>query len=120
MAPASGRTGGVADLKSFATFCRGRNAVALLGLALVAATLIAPPAEARHWRPHRHAWLQAHFAGWRHHKESIRYHRARGDRGTSKIAAIIVDGNSGRTLYASNENELRFPASITKVMTLYL
>ncbi|MGH6869793.1 MAG: D-alanyl-D-alanine carboxypeptidase family protein, partial [Methylocella sp.] len=29
-------------------------------------------------------------------------------------------GNSGQTLYARNENELRFPASITKVMTLYL
>ena len=107
-------------MKSFATFCRGRNAVALLGLALVAATLIAPPAEARHWRPHRHAWQYAHLAGWRHHKESIRHRSARGDRSISKIAAIVVDGNSGRTLCASNENELRFPASITKVMTLYL
>ncbi len=113
-------TGGVADLKFFATFCRGRNAVALLGLALVAATLIAPPAEARHWRPHRHAWQYAHLAGWRHHKESIRHRPARGDRGIAKIAAIVVDGNSGRTLYARNANELRFPASITKVMTLYL
>jgi D-alanyl-D-alanine carboxypeptidase len=33
---------------------------------------------------------------------------------------MIVDGNSGRTLYARNENELRHPASVTKVMTLYL
>ncbi|MGJ0510122.1 MAG: D-alanyl-D-alanine carboxypeptidase family protein [Methylocystis sp.] len=30
------------------------------------------------------------------------------------------DANSGRTLFARNENELRYPASITKVMTLYL
>jgi D-alanyl-D-alanine carboxypeptidase len=36
------------------------------------------------------------------------------------IAAIVVDANSGQTLYARNENELRHPASITKVMTLYL
>ena len=84
------------------------------------ASFIAPPAEARHWRPHRHAWLQTHFEGRRHHKQSIRYRHARGGGGTSNIAAIVVDGNSGRTLYARNENELRFPASITKVMTLYL
>ena len=36
------------------------------------------------------------------------------------FAAIVVDGNSGRTLYARNEHELRHPASVTKVMTLYL
>ncbi|MDQ6869784.1 MAG: D-alanyl-D-alanine carboxypeptidase [Pseudomonadota bacterium] len=105
-----------------ATFCRTGKAAAGagLGLALVVASFIAPPAEARHWRPHRHAWLQTHFEGRRHHKEFIRYRHAPGGGGTSNIAAIVVDGNSGRTLYARNENELRFPASITKVMTLYL
>ncbi len=108
------------SLKFCATFCRTGKAAAGLGLALVVASFNAPPAEARHWRPHRHAWLQTHFEGRRHHKESIRYRHARGGGGTSNIAAIVVDGNSGRTLYARNENELRFPASITKVMTLYL
>jgi D-alanyl-D-alanine carboxypeptidase len=107
-------------LKTCATFCRTRGSAASLGLVLVVATFIAPPAEARHWRPHRHAWLQTHFAGWWHHKEYTRYRSARGGGRTSSIAAIVVDGNSGRTLYAHNENELRFPASITKVMTLYL
>ena len=33
---------------------------------------------------------------------------------------MVVDANSGRVLYANAENELRHPASITKVMTLYL
>ena len=33
---------------------------------------------------------------------------------------MVVDENTGRTLYAANENALRHPASITKVMTLYL
>jgi D-alanyl-D-alanine carboxypeptidase len=109
-------------LKFGATFCRTRKAAAGagLGLALMVASFIAPPAEARHWRPHRHAWLQTHFEGRRHHKESIHYRHARGGGGTSNIAAVVVDGNSGRTLYARNENELRFPASIAKVMTLYL
>lgn len=36
------------------------------------------------------------------------------------FAAIVVDANSGRELYSRNEHELRHPASVTKVMTLYL
>ncbi|MBN9082643.1 MAG: hypothetical protein BGP04_00470 [Rhizobiales bacterium 62-17] len=35
-------------------------------------------------------------------------------------AAIVVDANSGRVLHATNENALRHPASLTKVMTLYM
>jgi D-alanyl-D-alanine carboxypeptidase len=35
-------------------------------------------------------------------------------------AAIVVDANSGRVLHASNADNLRHPASITKIMTLYL
>lgn len=35
-------------------------------------------------------------------------------------AAMVVDAKTGRTLHAQNENALRHPASITKVMTLYL
>ncbi len=36
------------------------------------------------------------------------------------FSAIVVDANSGRTLYGVAEDGLRHPASITKVMTLYL
>jgi D-alanyl-D-alanine carboxypeptidase len=36
------------------------------------------------------------------------------------FSAIVVDANSGRALYARSEHELRHPASVTKVMTLYL
>ena len=35
-------------------------------------------------------------------------------------AAMVVDAKSGRTLHAVNEDAPRIPASITKVMTLYL
>jgi D-alanyl-D-alanine carboxypeptidase len=35
-------------------------------------------------------------------------------------AAIVVDANSGRILHASNPDNQRHPASITKIMTLYL
>ena len=36
------------------------------------------------------------------------------------FSAIVVDANSGQTLYSVSEDGLRHPASITKVMTLYL
>ena len=35
-------------------------------------------------------------------------------------AAMVVDVKSGKTLHAVNEDALRHPASITKVMTLYM
>lgn len=36
------------------------------------------------------------------------------------FSAIVIDANSGRELYGVNEDAPRHPASITKVMTLYL
>ena len=33
---------------------------------------------------------------------------------------MVVDANTGRVLHAKNENEPRHPASVTKVMTLYM
>ena len=36
------------------------------------------------------------------------------------FSSIIVDANSGATLQANNPDAQRFPASLTKVMTLYL
>ena len=35
-------------------------------------------------------------------------------------AAIVVDANSGSVLHAANADALRHPASLTKIMTLYL
>jgi D-alanyl-D-alanine carboxypeptidase len=35
-------------------------------------------------------------------------------------AAIVVDANTGKTLYADHADSLRHPASLTKMMTLYL
>ena len=50
------------------------------------------------------------------------HHAERGGGGgySPPYAAIVVDANSGRVLHASNPDGLRHPASITKVMTLYL
>jgi D-alanyl-D-alanine carboxypeptidase len=80
--------------------------VCVLGLATISATVIfsTDQADARR-RHHRH-----HHA--RHHVERNSYNPA--------FASIIVDGNTGAVLNASNADSLRHPASLTKIMTLYL
>jgi D-alanyl-D-alanine carboxypeptidase len=40
--------------------------------------------------------------------------------GAPNYSALVVDAKTGRTLYERNPDDLRFPASVTKVMTLYL
>jgi D-alanyl-D-alanine carboxypeptidase len=57
-----------------------------------------------------------------------RHHHARGHRHAlpagltdpAKDAALIIDGVSGKVLYSRNANAERHPASLTKMMTLYL
>jgi D-alanyl-D-alanine carboxypeptidase len=37
-----------------------------------------------------------------------------------KFAAIVIDANTGKTLYSQDADAPRYPASLTKMMTLYL
>ncbi len=39
---------------------------------------------------------------------------------SSKYAGIVVDAKTGNVLYSENPDNLRYPASLTKMMTLYL
>ena len=72
--------------------------------AVVALTTVASdPAEAR-WR-----------RGKRHHG-----HFARAAAYNPPYADIVVDANSGQVLHNTNADSLRHPASLTKIMTLYL
>jgi D-alanyl-D-alanine carboxypeptidase len=106
-----------------ASFCRKPLAAASCGLAL-ALLFLAVPVDAR--ERHGHAVSQARAQHERVHlRRSVRqaprvrlHRRAAVD--PQDTAAIVVDVNAWRTLYARNANELRHPASITKVMTLYL
>ncbi|MGO4704186.1 serine hydrolase [Microvirga sp. 2MCAF38] len=52
--------------------------------------------------------------------EAARKKRSAGGGYNPPYATMVVDVKTGRTLQALNEDELRHPASITKVMTLYL
>lgn len=46
--------------------------------------------------------------------------KARKSGGNSKYAGIVVDARTGNVLYSENADVLRYPASLTKMMTLYL
>ncbi|MFC0409068.1 D-alanyl-D-alanine carboxypeptidase family protein [Roseomonas elaeocarpi] len=45
---------------------------------------------------------------------------ARAQVGSARYASIVIDARSGNILEAANPDELRYPASLTKMMTLYL
>ena len=38
----------------------------------------------------------------------------------AKYAAIVIDGNTGKVLHSNRADAARFPASLTKIMTLYI
>ncbi|SEN71109.1 D-alanyl-D-alanine carboxypeptidase [Bradyrhizobium sp. OK095] len=59
----------------------------------------------------------------RHRHRSYAHHRVQRDESESsspKFASIIVDGNSGTVLQSNSPDGIRHPASLTKIMTLYL
>ena len=99
-----------------------RALVGALGLAAALVTVTANPADARHrYRGYYHHYYHVHHAQRSYYRPRRRSHQVRYSRGAGgyspAFAAMIVDGNSGRTLYARNENELRHPASVTKDLT---
>jgi D-alanyl-D-alanine carboxypeptidase len=77
----------------------------VLGLATIATAIIVTTdtADARRYRRHV-----------RHHNQEARQSYS------PSFSSIIVDGNSGATLQANNPDASRHPASLTKIMTLYL
>jgi D-alanyl-D-alanine carboxypeptidase len=85
------------------------RAVRVCALGLVATTaaiaFTTSTAEARHYRHRSH--VARH-----HHEESESY--------SPQFASIIVDANSGATLASNSPDGVRHPASLTKIMTLYL
>src|SRR5215217_2688588 len=53
------------------------------------------------------------------HRHHVRHHVAR-ESYSPQFSSIIVDGNSGAVLSSNNPDAIRRPASLTKIMTLYL
>jgi D-alanyl-D-alanine carboxypeptidase len=85
-------------------------AVAAVGAAL---TYTTGAADARHVRHHG---VRVHLAGHVRHG----HHSSEAGGYSPPTASIMLDGNSGAVLEESNPDALRHPASLTKVMTLYL
>ena len=56
----------------------------------------------------------------RHHRHYVHHHSEEHESYSPPFSSIIVDGNSGTTLSANNPDASRHPASLTKIMTLYL
>ncbi len=85
-----------------------------LGLLAVATALTAAtgPADARRYR---HG--VRHYVHVSHH---VSHHSVRESGYNPPQSSIVVDANSGKTLQENNADSLRHPASLTKVMTLYL
>ncbi len=88
--------------------CSRRVRVCVFGLVTVITAVIftSDNAEARQYRHYRH------YAHVSRHEASDSFSPA--------FSSIIVDGNSGATLTANNPDASRHPASLTKIMTLYL
>ncbi len=57
---------------------------------------------------------------YRHSRHYVRHHSEEHDSYNPPFSSIIVDANSGATLSANNPDASRHPASLTKIMTLYL
>jgi D-alanyl-D-alanine carboxypeptidase len=70
-------------------------------------------ADARH-----HRRVRVHYVHSGH--GSGRVHHAHAEEYSPPSASIMVDGNTGQVLEASNPDAPRHPASLTKIMTLYL
>ncbi len=87
---------------------RGSGHVALGLVGVFAVTTIAVlPADAKHYRANVSTHERDHSSS-DHSSSSPPY------------SAIVVDANSGTVLQSANADELRHPASLTKIMTLYL
>lgn len=87
------------------SLCSSRLArVGVFGLLTLTAAIIftSDAAEARRYRHRHHA------------------HREAAESYSPPFSSIIVDDNSGATLQATSPDALRHPASLTKIMTLYL
>jgi len=83
--------------------------VCVFGLVTVtsAVTFTTESAQARHYR-------------YRHYVHHARQHHEASDNYSPAFSSIVVDANSGATLGATSPDASRHPASLTKIMTLYL
>jgi len=91
---------------------RGRPRICAGVVGVLAVTVAIHPAAARHSPPHQ----ASHASHGTHESRPGKHESAY----TPPYAAIVLDANSGNVLHSAKADELRHPASLTKIMTLYL
>ena len=86
----------------------------VVGLCAVLTGLVfsSDAADARH-----HYRARSHLV---HHAVHYRRHARHIEEYAPPSASIVVDGNTGEVLHSANPDAVRHPASLTKIMTLYL
>ena len=86
----------------------------VFGLAALAAGLFinSDAADARH-----HRRIYVHYV---HHVAHVHHRGSHTEEYAPPFSSLVIDGNSGEILQASNADAIRHPASLTKIMTLYL
>jgi D-alanyl-D-alanine carboxypeptidase len=91
--------------------------VSIFGLVAAFAVLTVAPdsADARRYRKQSASEKQTAQTTKR-----VSRHGIRGNGYSPPFASIVVDANTGKTLDEKNPDSLRHPASLTKIMTLYL
>jgi D-alanyl-D-alanine carboxypeptidase len=107
------RTGASSGLRLIAFVATG--AIALLSLSPDPAS-----ARSRHHRHHATSAHSTHKARATHSRHKARSARASRSSYNPPYASIVVDANTGEVLQATNPDSSRHPASLTKIMTLYL
>ena len=86
----------------------------VFGLAALGAGLFitSDAADARH-----HRRFYVHYV---RHVAHVHHRSGHAEEYAPPFSSLVVDGNSGEVLQASNADATRHPASLTKIMTLYL
>ena len=86
----------------------------VFGLAALAAGLFitSDAADARH-----HRRFYVHYV---RHVAHVHHRSRHAEEYAPPFSSLVVDGNSGEVLQASNADAMRHPASLTKIMTLYV
>lgn len=99
----------------------------ILGLIMFWNPSISPAQTQSHHHSHHHYSHKSHTKHHHlaqnstRHKKTSRHAAKKVDFASGyKYADIVIEATTGRVLHATNANSLRHPASLTKMMTLYL
>lgn len=87
-------------------------------LALAVASMATEPAFAKNYKHASHTTQKK--STQKNNLTAKKRHRAAGVQQADRFAALVVDAKTGRVIYEKNAAATRYPASLTKMMTLYL